>query len=75
MKKRIVILGPFGKVGEAITNLLAQEKNCELFALSKLTDEKTKYWKNYHINIDILDFNELRNIFAFAKPDIIINAA
>ncbi|HOV92724.1 MAG TPA: NAD(P)-dependent oxidoreductase [Candidatus Kapabacteria bacterium] len=75
MKKRIVILGPFGKVGEAITNLLVQEKNCDVFALSKLTDEKTKYWKNYHINIDILDFNELRNIFAFAKPDIIINAA
>jgi len=37
--------------------------------------KKLKYWKNYHINIDILDFNELRNIFAFAKPDIIINAA
>lgn len=75
MKKRIVILGPFGKVGEPIINLLTQEKNCEIYALSRLTNEKAKIWKNYHVNIDILDFNQLRNIFAFAKPDIIINAA
>lgn len=75
MKKRIVIFGPFGKVGEPIIDILSQEKNCEIYALSKLTDEKAKFWKSYHINIDILNFNELRNIFTFAKPDIIINAA
>ncbi|HAW08149.1 MAG TPA: dTDP-4-dehydrorhamnose reductase [Bacteroidetes bacterium] len=75
MKKRIVILGPFGKVGEPIVNLLAQEKNCEIYALSKLTQEKAKHWKNYHVNLDIMDFTELRNIFAYSKPDIIINAA
>jgi dTDP-4-dehydrorhamnose reductase len=75
MKKRILILGAFGKIGEAVVKDIVQGTDYELLALSKFSEDKGPFWKDYHVHIDILDFPKLKNTVLDYAPDVIINAA
>ncbi len=75
MKKRIVIFGSFGKVGEAIDRDLKINTNYEIIAPSKYTEEKSKYWSRNNCDYDILNFKEIKKILINLKPNIIINCA
>ena len=75
MKKRIVIFGSFGKVGEAITKELKLNTNYEIIAFSKFTESKSKFWQKYNCDYDILNFKEIKKILINLKPTAIINCA
>lgn len=75
MRKRILILGSFGKIGEAVVKDIVQGTDYELLALSKYEEIKRPFWKDYHYDIDILDFRNLKNVVLDYAPDVIINAA
>lgn len=75
MKKRIVIFGSFGKVGEAIVRDLSINTSYEIIAISKYSDDKKKYWKRFHCDYDILNFKEIKKILINLKPTVIINCA
>lgn len=75
MKKRIVIFGSFGKVGEAIVRDLSINTSYEIIAISKYSESKSNYWKKYHCDYDILNFKEIKKILINLKPSTIINCA
>lgn len=75
MRKRILVLGSFGKIGEALVKDIVQATDYELLALSKYDESKKNYWKEYHYNCNILDFAALKNIVLDFAPDVIVNAA
>ena len=75
MKKRVVIFGSFGRIGEAVVKDLTLHTNYEIIAISKFTEEKSKYWKKYHCDYDILNFKEIKRILINLKPHFIINCA
>lgn len=75
MKKRIVIFGSFGKVGEAIVSDLKLNTNYEIIAFSKYSESKSKFWKKFNCDYDILNFKEIKRILINLKPGAIINCA
>jgi dTDP-4-dehydrorhamnose reductase len=75
MKKRVLITGSFGKIGEAVLKDLVQATDYEILALSGFSESKRPFWKDYHYKIDIMDFISLKNVVLDFAPDIIINAA
>lgn len=75
MRKRVLITGSFGKIGEALIKDLVQATDYEILALSGFSELKRPFWKDYHYKIDIMDFISLKNVVLDFAPDIIINAA
>ncbi len=75
MRKRIIIFGSFGRIGEAVVQDLTLHTNYEIIAISKFTEEKRKYWKKYHCDYDILNFREIKKLLINLKPNVIINCA
>lgn len=75
MKKRIVILGAFGKVGESIFNFLRLNTDWEILGFARYKDYLKPFWTRQHCDYDILNFRELKNHLISLSPDYIINAA
>jgi dTDP-4-dehydrorhamnose reductase len=72
---KILILGRFGKVGNAIKKVLANNSKYELYSFSQLTQSNKNNWDSSCIDLNILDFNKLLKQIHSLKPDIVINSA
>jgi dTDP-4-dehydrorhamnose reductase len=75
MKKRIIILGAFGKVGEDIFNFLRLNTDWEVYGFARYKENLKPFWTRQHCDYDILNFKELKNHLISLSPDYIINAA
>lgn len=75
MKKKVLIFGPFGKVGEAVFQDLVFNTNWTVYAMSRYSEEKKQYWTRRHCDFDIFNFKELKKIIINLRPDVIINCA
>lgn len=49
--------------------------NYEIFALSKYSENKRKFWNKFNCDYDILNFKEIKKILISLKPSVIINCA
>lgn len=72
---KILLLGRFGKVGNAIRKVLANNSKYELYSFSQLTQSNKNNWDSSCIDLNILDFNKLLKQIHSLKPDIVINSA
>lgn len=75
MRKKILILGSSGKLGEALANTIFKESDHKLVLLSselsfKPADSNINYYK-----CNVLDFQKVKKIAYNEKPDYIINCA
>lgn len=75
MKKRIIITGSNGFVGQKLTEAILERNDIELIATSR-SYEKRQLGKNYSIdNLDITNASEVEFIIDMYKPDAVINSA
>lgn len=72
---KIVVVGASGTIGEAIVDTLQQETDYQIVAVSSRslqTDDEQRIKK---IQIELLDFKNLRKAILDEKPNFIINAS
>jgi dTDP-4-dehydrorhamnose reductase len=74
-KKRILITGASGIIGENIARMMMSELRAKLFLLSRTADDFTKFADVENISCDPTDLTVLKKIIIDIKPEIIINAA
>jgi dTDP-4-dehydrorhamnose reductase len=75
MKIKILLLGRFGRVGDAVFKTLSTMPGVELFVFSSYSPSKKHIWENNFVDINILDFVVLKKEILKIKPRIIINCA
>jgi len=75
MKRRILITGSNGLLGQKLVNLLSIEDEFEIIALSR-GENRNQTAKNYtYYNIDITSAEEITQLINNIKPHYIINSA
>jgi dTDP-4-dehydrorhamnose reductase len=73
IKKRILIVGSNGMLGQRLTEYFLKKKNVELMCCS---NEENSFIKNVdYIRFDITNKNKVKNIFQDFYPDAVINTA
>ena len=77
-KKRILIIGATGMLGNAQLTELSKYKNLAVFGTVRYFGEAEKYLpkkllKNIIANVDVENTDSLAKIFAMVKPDEVIN--
>ncbi len=75
MKIKILLLGRFGRVGDALFKTLSIMPGVDLFVFSSYSLSKKHIWGNNFIDINILDFVALKKEILRIEPRIIINCA
>lgn len=73
IKKRVLILGSNGKLGQRVSRMLMEPGNYELFAAS--AEEKSEIENIEYESIDISKRNSVKSLFHKFFPDVVINAA
>ncbi len=74
MKQKIVITGASGFLGRAVLKLLSQNKDVEILAISRQTEEKSQ--ENVHfVSIDLRDFENINKAICNFNPDGLIHLA
>lgn len=75
MRKRVLITGSNGLLGQKLIHLLSSRNDLELLACSKGKNRITKV-KNFHYkNLDIANKSALENYIKEILPDVIFNTA
>lgn len=69
LKKRILICGASGQLGQALINIFSKNKAYDAYGLSR-NGIGTK-----HLQCDISNFDKLEEAFRKIKPDVVINSA
>jgi dTDP-4-dehydrorhamnose reductase len=69
------VVGASGTIGEAIVDNLQQETDYQIVAVSSRSFQTDDEQKTKRIQIELLDFKNLRKAILEEKPDFIINAA
>lgn len=72
---KILLLGRFGKVGDAIKNELLRSGEYDIYSFSNFEPSKSNLWDKNTIDLDILDFEKVKLQIEKIKPDFIINSA
>lgn len=74
---RILIFGSTGMLGSTIFNILSKEKNLEVYGTARnpkiLSNLKNIDQSKILNNVDVENLNNLLDVFAELKPDIVIN--
>lgn len=75
MKKKVVITGSNGLLGQKIIYELVNRNDIELFAFSKGPNRITKVHQFNYTNLDLSDSNQVKLYLSELLPDVIINTA
>ncbi|TCI91838.1 SDR family oxidoreductase [Tenacibaculum sp. M341] len=73
--KKILITGSNGLLGQSLLDLFLEEKNYEIFAVSRSVNRYPIKEGYQFISIDLTDDVALRKVLTDTKPDVIINTA
>lgn len=71
---RILILGVSGMLGRALWQVLGEAHGLELFGASRSRPVGPAPESRVLIGIDVLNADDLAALYAWAKPDVVINA-
>ncbi|MBD2751799.1 SDR family oxidoreductase [Spirosoma validum] len=75
MKKRILITGANGLLGQKLVDLLAQKSEVELIATAR-GDNRLPYSDGYtYRSMDITDRQQVLDVIGEARPDVVIHGA
>lgn len=72
---KIVVVGASGTIGEAVVDILQQETDFQIVGVSSRPFRTEEEQKVKRIQIELLDFKNLRKVILDEKPDFIINTA
>lgn len=75
MKKTILITGSNGLLGQKLVDLLSKEENIRLIATAKGDNRLTNQKGYVYQSLDITDSQQVNEVFAAYKPQIVIHTA